>query len=171
MCPQFFLPPGKNADTMEGITNSHLMLQNASHDEDGLIIKVGGPWVTLVKDFIYCGLLMWGSSILFESRFFVGFFFFFFALITNLPVSFAVYFWNHTMSLFCLVRQLSTRNWVLRDWEYCSRDWKHHCHHWTLGLTVFYYGISKHENQHETYEYQLQWRGIVIYGLNRKFCP
>lgn len=76
MCPPFFLPPGKNADIMEGITNSHLMLQNASHDEDDLIIKVGGPWVTLVKDFIYCGLLMWGSSILFESRFFVGVFFF-----------------------------------------------------------------------------------------------
>lgn len=170
MCPPFFLPPGKNADIMEGITNSHLMLQNASHDEDGLIIKVGGPRVTLVRDFIYCGLLMWGSSILFESRFFVGVFFFS-ALITNLPVSFAVYFWNHTMSLFFLGRQLSTRNWVLRDWEYCSRDWKHHCCHWTLGLTVFYYGINKHENQHEAYEYQLQWRGIVIYGLNRKFCP
>lgn len=61
--------------------------------------------------------------------------------------------------------------WVLRDWEYRSRDWKHHCRHWTLGLTVFYYGINKHENQHEAYEYQLQWRGIVIYGLNRKFCP
>lgn len=57
MGPPFFLPPGKNADIMEGITNSHLMLQNASHDEDGLIKKVGGPWVTLVKDFIYCGLL------------------------------------------------------------------------------------------------------------------
>lgn len=78
MCPPFFLPPGKNTDIMEGITNSHLMLQNASHDEDGLIIKVGGPRVTLVRDFIYCGLLMWGSSILFESRFFVGYFFFFF---------------------------------------------------------------------------------------------
>lgn len=107
MCLPFFLPPGKNADIMEGITNSHLMLQNASHDEDGLIKKVGGPWVTLVKDFIYCGLLTWGSSILFESRFFVVFFF---ALITNLPVSLAIYFWNHTVSLFCLGRQLSTRN-------------------------------------------------------------
>lgn len=62
MCPPFFLPPGKNADIMERITNSHFLLQNASHDEDGLIIKVGGPRVTLVKDFIYCGLLMWGSS-------------------------------------------------------------------------------------------------------------
>lgn len=107
MCLPFFLPPGKNADIMEGITNSHLMLQNASHDEDGLIKKVGGPWVTLVKDFIYCGLLTWGSSILFESRFFVVFFF---ALITNLPVSLAIYFWNHTVSLFCLGHQLSTRN-------------------------------------------------------------
>lgn len=107
MGPPFFLPPGKNADIIEGITNSHLMLQNASHDEDGLIKKVGGPWVTLVKDFIYCGLLTWGSSILFESRFFVVFFF---ALITNLPVSLAIYFWNHTVSLFCLGRQLSTRN-------------------------------------------------------------
>lgn len=107
MGPPFFLPPGKNADIMEGITNSHLMLQNASHDEDGLIKKVGGPWVTLVKDFIYCGLLTWGSSILFESRFFVVFFF---ALITNLPVSLAIYFWNHTVSLFCLGHQLSTRN-------------------------------------------------------------
>lgn len=107
MGPPFFLPPGKNADIIEGITNSHLMLQNASHDEDGLIKKVGGPWVTLVKDFIYCGLLTWGSSVLFESRFFVVFFF---ALITNLPVSLAIYFWNHTVSLFCLGRQLSTRN-------------------------------------------------------------
>lgn len=112
MCPPFFLPPGKNVDIMEGITNSHLMLQDESHDEDGLIIKVGGPWVTLVKDFIYCGLLMWGSCILFESRFFVGVFLFcfFFALITNLPVSFAMYFWNHTVSLFFLGHQLSTRN-------------------------------------------------------------
>lgn len=74
MCPPFFLPPGKNADIMERITNSHFLLQNASHDEDGLIIKVGGPRVTLVKDFIYCGLLMWGSSSLSHGFFFVCFF-------------------------------------------------------------------------------------------------
>lgn len=78
MCPPFFLPPGKNADIMERIINSHFLLQNASHDEDGLIIKVGGPRVTLVKDFIYCGLLMWGSSSLSHGFLWVFFLFFVF---------------------------------------------------------------------------------------------
>lgn len=174
MCPPFFLPPGKNVDIMEGITNSHLMLQDESHDEDGLIIKVGGPWVTLVKDFIYCGLLMWGSCILFESRFFCGgFFVLFFFCFDYKPTCILcnVFLEPYCEFIFFGSSVIYQKLWVLRDWEYRSRDWKHHCRHWTLGLTVFYYGINKHENQHEAYEYQLQWRGIVIYGLNRKFCP